>query len=58
MRLSFSRQIFDTYPNIKFNKNLSRLSGVVPRGQTDRRTNMTLIVAFRNFAKAHKNEQI
>jgi len=47
---------FDKCQNIKFNWNLSIINGVVPHGQTDRRTNVTLIVDFSNFAKAHKNE--
>jgi len=49
----FPRQIFEKYPNIKFQFNGSQ---VVPCGQMDGRTEMTkLIVAFRNFAKAQKN---
>jgi hypothetical protein len=62
----FSRQIFEKFWNIKFHKNPSSGSRVVPYGQTDgqtdrdgrtdRKTNMTkLIVEFRNFAKAPKN---
>jgi hypothetical protein len=34
---------------------ISRKS-VVPRGQTDERTDMKVIVAFRNFANAPKNK--
>ena len=53
MKLEFSRHIFETYSNIKFHKNLSSGSRVVPCGRTDRRTDMTkLVVAFRNFANA------
>ena len=51
MKLEFSRQIVEKNSNIKFNKNLSRGSRVVPCGQTD----MTmLIVTFRNFVNAPK----
>jgi hypothetical protein len=53
MKLEFSRQIFEKSLNIKFHKNPSSGSLVVPCGQTD----MTkLIVDFRNFAKAFKIE--
>jgi hypothetical protein len=55
------RQKFGKSSNMKFHPNPSRGSGVVSRGQTDERTNgridMTkLIVAFRNFTDAPKNE--
>jgi hypothetical protein len=54
MKFEFSRQIFEKYANIKFHKNPSSGSRVVPCGQTD----MTkLRVAFRNFANAPKNTQ-
>jgi len=48
--------------NTKFKENLSSGSRVVPCGlagkRTDRQTEMTrLIVAFRNFANAHKMAQ-
>jgi len=48
---------------IRFHKTPSSGSRVAPYGrtdrQTDRRTDMTkLIVAFRNFAKAHKRGMI
>jgi len=56
MKLEFSGQIFEKYSNIKFHENLSIGSRVVPRGHSDRRTDMTkLVVAFRNFVKAPKN---
>jgi hypothetical protein len=43
--------------NIKFHENPSSGSGVVPCGGTDGRTDMTkLLVAFRNFANALKNQ--
>jgi len=58
MKLEFSRQIFEKSSNIKFHENLSSGSRVVPCGRTDRRTDMAkLIVAFRNFAKAPRNQQ-
>ena len=49
-KLEFSLHIFEKSSNIKFHKNPSSGSRVVLCGRTD----MTLIVAFRNFAKAHK----
>jgi hypothetical protein len=49
MKLEFFRQIFEKYSNIKFHED--------PSSGTDRRTDVTkLIVAFRNFAKASKND--
>ena len=62
MNVQFSRQVFEKYPNIKFHKNPSSGRRVVPcgrkGGQTDRQTHVTkLIVAFRNFANAPKNER-
>ena len=57
MKIEFSQQIFDTSSNKKFRQNPSSGSRVVPCGQTDRRrTNMKVIVAFRNFANAPNNE--
>jgi hypothetical protein len=38
LKLEFSRQIFDKYSNIKFNKNLSSGSLIVPYGRTDVQT--------------------
>jgi len=53
MRLGFSRQIFENYPNIKFHENPSSRSRVGPCGQRDGRADRTkLIVAFRNFANS------
>jgi len=52
MKHEFSRQVSEKFPHIKINENLSIGSRVVPRGRTDRRTDMTaLIVAFLNFSK-------
>jgi len=36
MKLEFSRQLFEKYSNIKFHKNPSSGSRVVPWGRTDR----------------------
>ena len=53
MKLEFSRQIFEQSSNAKFHENPSSGNRVVPSGQTDGRTDMTMhIVAFRNFASA------
>ena len=54
MKLEFSRQIFEKYPNIKFHENPSSGSRVFPCGRTDM-TNP--IVAFRKFANAPHNTQ-
>jgi hypothetical protein len=54
MKLECSRQIFDKYLDMKFDKNLSSGSRV-PRGRTDRLTDMTkLTVTLRNFENAPK----
>jgi hypothetical protein len=54
MKLESSRQIFGKSSNIKFDRNLSSGSRVVPCGQRD----MTkLIVAIRDFANAPKKRQ-
>ena len=55
MKFEFSEQIFEKYSNIKFHEYLSSRRRVVPGGPTDRRTDMTrLIAASRNFAHAPK----
>ena len=52
IKLEFSRQIFEKYPNAKCNENPTSESRVVPCGQRDGRTDMTkLIVTFRKFYK-------
>jgi hypothetical protein len=52
MKLEFSRQMFEKSSRIKFYKNLSSGSRVIPCGRTD----ITKpVVAFRNFANAPKN---
>jgi len=57
MKLEISRHILEKSANIKFHENPSNGNRVVPRGRKNRRTDMTkLIVAFRNFANAPKNE--
>ena len=61
MKVESSRQIFEKFQNIKFHENPFSGSQVVPcggtDGRTDRQTDVTqLIVAFRNFANAHKND--
>jgi hypothetical protein len=46
--------VFQKYTNIKFHKNPSSGSRVVPCRQTEM---MKLIVVFRNFAKVYKNRR-
>jgi hypothetical protein len=59
MKLEISRQIFETFPNIKFRENPSSGSLVFPCGRMDEQGDMTkLIVAFRDFAKAPKKRKI
>ena len=53
MKLEYSGQVFEEYLNMKFHENPSSGSRVVPCGQMDI---TMLIVAFRNFANAPKNE--
>jgi hypothetical protein len=56
MKTEFSRQCLKKLSNIKFHENSSRGRRVVPRRQTDGRTDMTkIIVNFRNFANAPTN---
>ena len=56
MKLEFSRQILEKHKNIRLTPSGSR---VVLRGRTDGHIDTTkLTVAFRNFAKAPKNQEI
>jgi hypothetical protein len=53
VKLKLPSTDIEKYRDIKFNENPSNGSRVSPRGQTDRQTDMTqLIAAFRNFANA------
>jgi len=54
MKPEFSGQIFEKSSNIEFHENPSRGSRVIPRGQTNGRTDKKLIVLFRYFANAPK----
>ena len=58
MKLELSQQIFEKSSNINFHENPSSGSRVFPYGRTDRRTDMKLIVAFRNFARVPKNRYL
>jgi hypothetical protein len=52
MKNEFSKQSFEKYSDIKFHKNPSSGSRVVPRGLMDGQTDMTrLIVAFSQFCE-------
>jgi hypothetical protein len=54
IKIEFSRQIFENPLNIKFHENPSSGSRGVSCGRTDM---PKLIVAFRNFSNAIKNQQ-
>jgi hypothetical protein len=56
MKIEFSQQSFEKFSNNNFHENPSTWNRVVPFGQTDRYDKP--IVAFRNFAKAPKNQNI
>jgi len=52
MKLEFSTQIFEKYPNIKFHKNPSSWSRVVPCGRTDRQAQKAKrLFATRSFSE-------
>jgi len=61
MKLEFSRDAFEKYPNAKFNENPSSGSRVVPCGRTDGRMDGQMdrhtkeIVDFRNSSNSHRN---
>jgi hypothetical protein len=52
MKFELYRQICENIPNIELYRNLSNGRHVVPCGRTD----MKLIITFRNFAKSSKND--
>jgi hypothetical protein len=55
VKFEFSWKIFENCLNIKFHENPSIESGVVPGGQTHRRTDMKkTVVAFCNFSNTPK----
>jgi hypothetical protein len=55
MKIEFSQQIFEEFSSMKFHEKSSS-GNRVPNERTDRLTDMKLIVAFRNFSKASKND--
>jgi len=58
IKLQFSRQLFEKYPNIKFHEHPFSVSRVFPceQTQTDRQTDTTkLIVPFPSFHNAPKS---
>jgi hypothetical protein len=55
MKLQFSRKIFEKYSNMKFQKNPTSGSRVVPCGRSEGQISMMkLIVSFGNFRNASK----
>jgi len=57
MKLPLPPHIFEKNTHIKFHENSSSGNRVVPCERTDGPTDTTkLIIAFRNFAKAPKND--
>jgi len=63
IKLEFSRQIFEKSRNTKFHENQSNGRRVFPSARTeerkDGRTDMPkLMVAFRNFAKKHREANV
>ena len=58
MKVSFSRQIFQKYSNIKFHGNSAGDSRALSRGWTDGQTDMTKLIAiFLNFSNAPKYDR-
>jgi hypothetical protein len=55
MKLEFSRQIFEIYPNIKYRENPSNGSRFVPYGQTDRHDKANGRFS-QNFERARNSE--
>ena len=55
MKLEFSQRIIEKTVKTKFHENPSSGSRVFLCGRADGQTDLKLIVAFRNFAKAPKN---
>jgi hypothetical protein len=58
MELEFYRQTCEKSSDIKFHQNPSSGSRVVPCELTEGRTDMKLIVDFRNFVRAPKNQTL
>jgi len=59
MEVEFSRQTFEESSDTKLNENPSRGSPVFPCGWTDKRTDMTKLIAhFRNFANEPINKNV
>jgi hypothetical protein len=54
MKLEFFQEIFEKYPNIKFQENLSSGGRDVPCGQT--KDMMKVMVAFCSFVNAPKKK--
>jgi hypothetical protein len=58
VKINFSRQIFEKYPNLKFHENPSTGNRVIACGQTDGPTDTDkhdeANIRFRNFANAFK----
>jgi hypothetical protein len=53
MEVQFSREIFETFSDVKFRENVSSGSRVVPWGKTDMKK---LVVPFSNFANTPQNK--
>ena len=55
MKLEFPRQFFEKYPNVKFHRNPSGGSRVVPCGQTDGQMNSQCLAILRTRLKTPIN---